>query len=116
MEKYSVLSLTIALALSFQWPVFAQMKNMEHSVSKDVQDSAETSAQNSPEKAVDVKNKICPVSGEEVGVMGPAEQYEYKGKIYNFCCASCIDSFKKDPEKYIKIIEKQKEAEGASKE
>ncbi|MHB8155125.1 MAG: YHS domain-containing protein [Candidatus Omnitrophota bacterium] len=31
--------------------------------------------------------------------------HEYAGKIYNFCCVSCIDEFKKDPKKYIKIAE-----------
>ena len=34
--------------------------------------------------------------------------YEYEGKIYNFCCPMCIGEFKKDPQKYIDIIEKEK--------
>ncbi len=59
------------------------------------------------EKAVDVGNKICPVSGEKIGDMGPGAQYEYKGKIYNFCCTGCIEEFKKDPEKYVKVVEGQ---------
>lgn len=58
----------------------------------------------------EVGNKICPVSGEKVGVMGPVVQYEYENKIYNFCCGGCIKTFKEDPDKYIKIIEQQKEA------
>mgnify|MGYP001574184940 CR=1 FL=1 len=33
--------------------------------------------------------------------------YEYQGKIYNFCCPSCIEDFKKDPEKYIKKAEEE---------
>ena len=37
-----------------------------------------------PTESIEVGNKICPVSGEEIGKMGPAAQYEYKGKIYNF--------------------------------
>jgi len=44
--------------------------------------------------------------------------YEHEGKIYNFCCAGCIEEFKKDPEKYIKKVEEelqaQKEAEPPS--
>ena len=61
---------------------------------------------------VEVGNKICPVSGEKVGQGGmePA-RYEYEGKIYNFCCSACVDEFKKDPEKYIKITEAEKQAE-----
>jgi len=44
-------------------------------------------------------NKICPVSGHPVN----KEVFtEYKGKKYYFCCASCIEPFLKNPEKYIK--------------
>lgn len=65
----------------------------------------------SAKNAEDVGNKICPVSGEKIDEKTKAT-YEYQGKIYNFCCPMCIDEFKKDPEKYIKKIEgeKQKEA------
>lgn len=58
--------------------------------------------------AIEVGNKICPVSGEKVGGdMGATVQYEYKGKVYNFCCAGCVATFKGDPEKYVKIVEEQ---------
>lgn len=64
-------------------------------------------------KAVEVGNKICPVSGNKIpapgekGEMGEAVQYEYNGKIYNLCCEMCIKDFKKDPEKYSKIAEEE---------
>lgn len=57
--------------------------------------------------AVEVGNEICPVSGQKVDEMGPATKYEYDGKIYNFCCAACIETFKQDPEKYMAIVEKE---------
>ena len=59
-------------------------------------------------KPQNVGNKICPVSGEEIahGKMKPAA-YEYEGKIYNFCCAGCIDEFKKDPQRYIKKVDEE---------
>lgn len=57
--------------------------------------------------AVNVGNKICPVSGDKINEKMKAT-YEYKGKIYNFCCASCIEEFKKDPGKYIQKIEEEK--------
>lgn len=66
-----------------------------------------TGAVFSVEDVVNVGNKICPISGEAVGKMGPAVQHEYKGKIYNLCCAGCVASFKGDPEKYVKIVEEQ---------
>lgn len=60
--------------------------------------------------SVDVGNKICPVSGEKIDDKTKAT-YEYKGKIYNFCCPDCIVEFKKDPDKYIKKIEEEKAKE-----
>ncbi|MEK6727849.1 MAG: YHS domain-containing protein [Candidatus Omnitrophota bacterium] len=57
-------------------------------------------------ESVNVGNKICPVSGEKIDEKTKAT-YEYQGKIYNFCCPACIESFKKDPEKYIKKVEEE---------
>ncbi|MDD4953497.1 MAG: YHS domain-containing protein [Candidatus Omnitrophica bacterium] len=57
-------------------------------------------------KPQDVGNKMCPVTGLKIDEKTKAT-YEYKGKIYNFCCAMCIDEFKKDPEKYIKKVEEE---------
>lgn len=77
----------------------------------------ETVTGETTKKAEDVGNKICPVTGEKIDEKTKAT-YEYQGKIYNFCCPVCIDEFKKDPEKYIKKIEeeKQKEAAGTASE
>jgi YHS domain-containing protein len=56
----------------------------------------------------EVGNKICPVSGEEVGAGGMEPvRYEYEGKIYNLCCTGCIAEFKNNPEKYIRIVEEE---------
>ena len=63
-----------------------------------------------PTAPVEMGNKICPVSGEEVGEMGETFKMEYEGKIYNLCCAMCAKDFKKDPEKYIKKIEEEMES------
>jgi len=66
-------------------------------------------AQTSGVKAVDVGNKICPVSGEAISSMSPVT-YEYQGKIYHFCCPACINAFKKDPQKYIEKVEEELKA------
>jgi len=57
--------------------------------------------------AVEVGNKICPVSKEKIGEgdMGEAVKYEYNGKIYNLCCPMCKKDFAKNPEKFAKIAE-----------
>ena len=66
--------------------------------------AAQTTAQTTA-KPVEVGNKHCPVSGEEVGKMGAPITVEYNGKVYNLCCSGCVSSFKSDPEKYSKIAE-----------
>lgn len=62
------------------------------------------------QKTVNVGNKICPVTGDKINEVTKAT-YEYQGKIYNFCCPMCIEQFKRDPDKYIKKIEQEKQAE-----
>lgn len=67
-----------------------------------------------PSAAVEVGNKICPISGEKVGEHGPAVKIEHMGKIYNLCCGMCQKDFKSDPAKYIsKVEEELKAATGA---
>ncbi len=61
-------------------------------------------------KAIDVGNKVCPVRGEKIDESSKAT-YEYKGKIYNFCCPMCIPEFKKDPEKYSAKAEQSSSSE-----
>jgi YHS domain-containing protein len=58
-------------------------------------------------KAVEVGNKLCPISGEKVGQMGDAVKYEYNGQIYNLCCGMCEKDFQKDPQKYSKIADEE---------
>ncbi|MDP3041530.1 MAG: YHS domain-containing protein [Candidatus Omnitrophota bacterium] len=60
-------------------------------------------------EAVNAGNKICPVSGEKIDEKIKVI-YEYSGKVYNLCCASCIEEFKKDPQKYIKKVEQELQA------
>src|ERR1041385_3002038 len=59
-------------------------------------------------KPVEVGNKFCPVSKEEVGKEGMAPfKVTYKGKVYNLCCSMCEKDFLKDPEKYSKIMDEE---------
>lgn len=63
-----------------------------------------------PLAAVEVGNKICPVSGEKIGSRGPAYKVEHMGKIYNLCCSMCEKDFKSDPVKYISKVEEELKA------
>ena len=44
----------------------------------------------------------CPVMG---GTINKHVYADYQGKRIYFCCAGCIETFQKDPEKYIKQME-----------
>ncbi|HEV7299439.1 MAG TPA: YHS domain-containing protein [Tepidisphaeraceae bacterium] len=43
-------------------------------------------------------NKFCPIQTENP--VDPDVTTDWNGKKVAFCCAGCIDEFKKDPEKY----------------
>lgn len=79
------------------------------------QTQTEKATEAAPKEAVNVANKICPVSGDKIDEKLKAT-YEYEGKIYNFCCPMCTDEFKKDPHKYIKKVEEELQAESNAKE
>ena len=72
-------------------------------------------------KAPEPINKVCPVEGGEVDA---AVNTEHKGKTIGFCCESCIDTFKKEPAKYMAIVDRDlekskkdaKKGEGEKKE
>jgi YHS domain-containing protein len=53
---------------------------------------------------VDVKNTRCIVTGEDIGTSKGT--VEYQGKLYHICCSDCTKDFNKEPEKYVKALEK----------
>jgi len=59
--------------------------------------------------AIDAGNKICPVLGDPIDEETKAT-YEYQGKIYNFCCAGCIGTFKKESQKYADKVSQELES------
>jgi len=67
------------------------------------------------EEAINVGNKICPVSGEKIDEANKATD-KYEGKIYNFCCKACLKDFKKDPQKYIKKLNELEKKEESHRE
>jgi len=116
LKKKFILAGTVLFMFGLATSSFAQKKSMGHSGgSRHKHNSSDSMAQDSQKKAVEVSNKICPVLNEKIDEKVKAT-YEYKGKIYNFCCAACIEDFKKDPEKYIKKIKnpetKEKKPQG----
>lgn len=51
------------------------------------------------------KLKTCVVSEEELGSMGDPIRFIYKNQEIKVCCKPCIKKFKKEPQKYLKLIE-----------
>jgi hypothetical protein len=47
------------------------------------------------------KQKICPVTGEELGKHGKPIKFSVNGEIIFLCCSGCVDAIKKDPDKYL---------------
>ncbi len=60
--------------------------------------------------------KTCIISGDKLGEMGNPFVYEYQGREIKFCCKGCLKDFKKDPAKYLKMIDEAaaKEKKGKS--
>lgn len=48
----------------------------------------------------------CIVSGEKLGSMGDPVDYVYNNRLVRFCCAGCMSSFNKEPEKYLAELDK----------
>lgn len=79
----------------------------QHADSESLEGWAIAEVEAGEEALVDVGNRICPVSGEKVGSMGPGVQVEHKGKIYHLCCAMCVEEFRNKIEKYTAIAENE---------
>lgn len=60
-----------------------------------------TTAVQAAEKGKPVMQTICPVMGDKID-----KRYytDYKGNRIYFCCKSCPEDFKKNPEKYMKKL------------
>jgi YHS domain-containing protein len=57
-----------------------------------------------PAGVTEVKNTKCIVMADDVG---PSTKFvTYQGKAYHICCEDCVKDFNKDPEKYVKALEK----------
>src|SRR4051812_27338490 len=74
----------------------------ETPVAKEV--AVKTDAATIPEGVTDVKNSKCIVMGDDVGTS--TKFVTYQGKAYHICCEDCVKDFNKDPEKYVKELQK----------
>ncbi|HEY5956552.1 MAG TPA: YHS domain-containing protein [Polyangiaceae bacterium] len=106
--KSAVLALALTLTLvacgnpsSSPAPAAAPSAGNSPAVAPDGSPAAASSAVVQPGNAKLGDRTKCPVSGEEFVVSNDSPKADYEGKTYYFCCASCVDTFKKDPTKYV---------------
>lgn len=50
------------------------------------------------------KQKICPVTEKPLGSMGAPKKVQVKGHDVFVCCPGCVDTVRKDPERYLKKL------------
>ncbi len=56
------------------------------------------------DRALAEKQKICPVSGEPLGAMGPPKKINVAGREIFICCPSCKEAVTDEPAKYLAKI------------
>ena len=56
------------------------------------------------DRALATKQKICPVSGEALGEMGPPIKVTVAGHDVFLCCESCKEPLMEDPAKHLAKI------------
>lgn len=58
-----------------------------------------------PAKASTYPLGTCVVSGEKLGEHGAPIEYNHQGRTVLLCCKSCVKDFKKDPQRYLGMID-----------
>ena len=48
---------------------------------------------------------ICLVGGDALDKMGEPEVIVHEGREIKVCCGGCVATFKKDPARYLKILD-----------
>jgi YHS domain-containing protein len=96
-KRFAVLSLAVALCAGG----FVLADDMGGMSMPPASPSA-TQPSTQPTSAVDLRNTICPVSGDKVADSNLVEVYD--GKVYHLCCPDCHTDFEKDPAKYAKAV------------
>ena len=52
--------------------------------------------------------KTCPVTGAELGSMGPPVPVSVSGQTVYVCCRGCAAKVKRDPDKYLAKVEAER--------
>jgi YHS domain-containing protein len=93
-----VISVTGCLAVIAGLMIVSGCAKTETAEKKNAAASASTET---TQQTVPVLQKTCPVMGNRVN---KDLYYDYNGKRIYVCCAMCIDSVRKEPEKYLRKL------------
>lgn len=58
------------------------------------------------DRALAEKQKVCPVSGEPLGVMGAPKKLDVKGQAVFICCEGCEEKLLGNPDEYLAKLNK----------
>jgi hypothetical protein len=79
----------------------------------DTGETTETSLTDA-DKAAILAQKICPVSGEDLGSMGDPIKVTVDGRDVFVCCDQCVEPLKAEPAKYLAKLDAPAADEGAA--
>jgi hypothetical protein len=57
------------------------------------------------ERSAVLAQKVCPVTNEPLGSMGSPIKVTVEGRDVWLCCDGCVDAIKKDPAKYLAVLD-----------
>jgi predicted subunit of tRNA(5-methylaminomethyl-2-thiouridylate) methyltransferase len=111
MKKIGFITLLVILGVSFTALTYAQEKTSKDSKTTKTEVKAEKVQKDEVVSVTKGKpvNSVCPVSGEELDE--DQQLVKYKGEIIAVCCKKCEKKIKADPEKYLKKLKRDKEAD-----
>ena len=58
------------------------------------------------DRALAEKQKVCPVSGEELGSMGAPIKVDVKGQPVFICCEGCKEDLLSKPDEFLAKLQK----------
>ncbi len=76
----------------------------EKEMAKAAKIKANLASLSSADRTLAEKQKICPVSGESLGTMGPPKKISVAGRDVFICCPGCEEALNNDPAKYLAKI------------
>jgi len=98
----TVLVLILGLAFTTQLLLAQQESSCDKNQQKQKMSKCQDCQHEKEAEGIKATQENCPVMGNKIN----QEIYtDYQGKRVYFCCSGCVETFKKEPEKYMKKME-----------